>query len=371
MTESTALPWKIRLAANGFRKHRADYYDYAASVLKSSGGKIKILELFDKDIERFKGKPRGILAAWWHDTYSANGGNLADTFQGTLPDDEVAIIRVSQDAGGDAVIVALADVARMAKLSDQVRSEALGTVAAGLIGVVIAASMLTAFPMFSVRMLVDSYAFLPIEAWGPMGRKYHAYAQWVEKALPVIAAGIGLMAWLVLWSFSNLVGPVRETLDRRFGLYSVARDLRGALFLATMSTLTKPRSGVMFTLKGSLDIFWQSARSPWLKWRINQVIEGADQTGAIGVGAFQTGFLSEDMYYFLEDMQQAKGFEEAFAVAGVFVEGTLLKTIVKRMTFYRWLLLMSSLAVALGIFGWQFQVIYEMRGAMSSYLASG
>lgn len=367
----SAPPLKVRLAANSFRKHRADYYEYAASVLKSSGGKIKILDLFGKDIERFQGKPRGALAAWWYDAYSLNGGNLADAFQGTLPDDEVAIIRVAQDAGGDSIIIAMADVARMAKLADEVRSQALATVMAGLVGVVIAVAMLTAFPIFSVKTIAGAYSFLPIEAWGQMGRRYYAYAQWVERALPFIALGGAVLVGFVLWSFTNLVGPIREKLDRHVGLYSVARDLRGALFLATMSTLTKPRGGAMFTLKGSLDIFLQSARSRWLKWRINQVIDGADQTGAIGVAAFQTGFLSDDMYYFLEDMQQAKGFEAAFAEAGHFVEDSLLKTIVKKMSVYRWVLLLSSLVCALGIFGWQFQVIYEMRGAMASYLASG
>lgn len=368
---SDSIPFAIKQASRSFNKNRADYYVYMASILKSSGGGIKILQLFENDIVRFEGKPRGKLCLYWYEQYSANGGNLADAFQGTLPDDEVAILRVAQNAGGDALIFALDDLARMAKLSDQVKQESLSTIVSGLFGIAIAFLMLTIFPIFSVREIANAYEFLPLDAWGQNGQRFYSYAKWMEGNLFAITVIIGILIVALNWTFSNYTGKFREWLDENISLYRVSRDLKGALFLATMSTLTKKRGGVMFTLKQSLETFSNSARTPWLRWRIDQIIDGADSTGSIGVQAFDTGMISREMFYFLEDMQKAKGFSEGFEETGAYVEGHLMKSTIKKMMFYRWSMLVMSLVVALVIFGWQFQVIYEMRGAMSSFLATG
>jgi len=365
------IPFKVGQAAKKFYRQRSDYYIYMSSILKSSGGSIKLLQLFENDIQRYEGEARGILCGYWYDIYSSNGGNLADTFQGTFPDDEVAIIRVAQDAGGEALLIALEDVSRMAKLSDTVRRESLGTLMAGLVALLLAVSMLTAFPVFSINAISGAYDFLPLEFWGKNGKSLYAYSKWIESYIIYIGIVIMLVVVYLYWSIANLISPVREWLDGNIVLYRVIRDLKGAMFLATMSTLTRKRGGVMFTLKQSLETFAESARSPWLKWRINQVIDGADSTGAIGVKAFDTGFISREMFFFLEDMQKAKGFSEGFEETGKYVESSILASIIKRMVFYRWALLLVSLVVTLGMFVWQFQVIYEMRGAMSNYLASG
>lgn len=365
------IPFAIRNAASGFHRHRADYYSYVASILRSSGGSMKFMQLFENDIERFKGMPRGKLCEFWLGRYASNGANLAETWQGTLPDDEVAIVRVAQDAGGDALIVAVDDLARMAKLTDEVKRQTMMTLFAAILGVGIAMGMLTAFPVFSVAKMQDTYSFLPVEHWGRNGKKLLDYAAFVESNVVYFIAAIIMLVSYVHWTFDNLIHRTREWLDEHVVLYRTLRDLKGALFLATMSTLTKRRGNTMFTLKQSLEIFVESARTPWMKWRIEQVIDGADATGAIDIKAFNTGFLSRDMYYFLEDMDKAKGFAEGLEETGKYVESTILQNILKRMNFYRWLLLMSSLIIAFAMFGWQFNVLYEMRGAMSNYLASG
>lgn len=366
-----SVPFKIKNAASKFSKTRADYYRFMASILKSSGGSIKILELFESDIVRYEGTNRGVMCAYWFDQYSQNGGNLADAFQGTLPDDEIAIIRVSQDAGGDALIDALNDVARMSKLTEQVKKESMGVVISGVIAVIIAIFMLTIFPVFSIEKIGQSYDFLPKHAWGPKATKLFDYSEWVKRNV-VYVVGVLVVAGVYLqWTFANLIGSSREWLDEKVSIYRVVRDLKGAIFLATMSTLSRRRGSVMFTMKQSLEIFAESARTPWLKWRINQVIEGADATGSVGVQAFNTGLISKEMFYFLEDMQKAKGFADGFDETGKYVESNILEGIIKKMTTYRWLMLVASIAVGIGMFGWQFGVIYEMRGAMGSYLATG
>lgn len=370
MKEATEIPGKVKAAVRKFHKARANYYQFAASLLRSSGGTIKILQLFENDAQRYAGKARGVLCEYWADKFANNGGNVADTFEGTLPADEVAILRVAQNAGADALLSAFDDVARMAKLSDLVKKESMGTLISGLVGFALAIIMLTIFPLIAVGALKDNYDFLPLEYWGKNGKNLLNYAAWIKANSVYMVLLVGLLFSYVKWSIPNLTSPIREWLDRHNVLYRTICDLKGSLFLATMSTLTKNRAGVMFTLEQSLRLFAESAQSPWLKWRINQIIDGADATGAIGVDAFNTGLINEEMFYYLEDMNQANGFSEGFEKTGEFVESVILERIIKQMVIYRWALLLIGLAITLVMFVWQFQVIYEMRGAMSNYLAS-
>lgn len=364
------IPFKVGQAARKFHRQRAAYYIYAASVLKGSGGNIKILQLFDNDVQRYQGSARGTLCEWWYDRYSENGGNLADSLQGTLPDDEVAVLRVAQDAGVDALVVALQDVGRTAVITDTARTAVLMTLLAAMIAVAIGIGMLTAFPVFASRVMRTNYDFLPLAFWGKSGKSFVAYAEWIESYIVYVAVAVGLSAFAINWTIPNLISPIREWLDEHIILYSVIRDLKGAMFLATMATLTRKRGGVMFTLKQSLETFSDSARTPWLKWRINQVIDGADETGALGVEAFNTGMISREMFYYLEDMQRARGFADGFEETGKYVESTVLEQIMRRLNIYRWVLLILALLAGLAMFSWQFRVIYEMKGAMATYLAS-
>jgi hypothetical protein len=362
------LPFSLRVAASRFSPHRADYYFYLSSVLKSSNGNIKVLQIFDNDSMRYQGAPRGVLSDYFYDTYANNGGDLATTFEGIFPDDEVANIRVGQDAGENGIIGALEDVSRLAKLAIKVRNESLGTVAAGLIGIAIAVVMLTAFPIFAVNTIQNAYSFLPVEAWGRVGKNLYSYANGVKIYGIYIGMLLVLIGSYVVWSIDNLTLPIRDWLDEHITLYRVIRDIKGSLFLSTMSTLTRRRGNVMYTLRQSLDAFSASARTPWMKWRIGQIIDGSDLSGSIGTEAFKTGLLSKDMYFFLEDMQRANGFSEGFLATGNHVESTVLPSIIVRMTVYRWVLLGLALVSVLSMFAWTFNVIYEMRDAMKVFL---
>lgn len=364
------IPLSVQFAASRFSRQRADYYFYLSSVLKSAAGNLKVLQIFENDSGRYQGTPRGVLSDYFYDIYSNNGGDIAAAFEGIFPDDEVANLRVGQEAGENGIVGALEDVSRLAKLSIRVRNESLATIAAGVVGIAIAVAMLTAFPIFAVNAIQNAYSFLPVEAWGKTGKRLYAYADGV-RIYGVYVGLIGaLLGYYVLWSIDNVTSPIREFLDEHVAIYRVIRDIKGALFLSTMSTLTRRRGNVMFTLRQSLETYSDSARSPWLKWRVGQIIDGADLSGAIGTDAFKTGLLSKEMYYFLEDMQRANGFAEGFLATGNHVESTVLTAILVRMTVYRWVLLGLALVTVLAMFAWNFSVIYEMREAMKVFLNS-
>jgi type II secretory pathway component PulF len=369
-TSTEKAPFAVRSAASSFSKHRAEYYKYLASMLEASKGNTKFSTLFDRDAQRYAGKPKGVLCAYWCDRYMNNGGNLGDAWEGTLPDDEIAIVRVAQDAGADAILYALKDMARVAALADKIKSEVMGTMMAAIIGLAIGVVMLTVFPIFSSKKLQEIYSFIPLDQWGPKGTAFNQHAQRVIDYGGYWVIGFGMVVAYLFWTIENLTGPVRDWLDRKVVLYRAIRDIKGALFLSTMSTLTRRRGNVMFTLQESLTAFAQNARSAWLRWRVEQIIEGIDQTGAIGTEAFNTPLLSQEMYFYMRDTQEALGFADGFVETGKYVESTILEGIIKRMTVYRWLLLLVGVMSVVLVMGWQFSIIYEMKGVMQNYYSS-
>jgi type II secretory pathway component PulF len=370
MSSQKKIPGNVRRAAASFVKKRSGYYGYLANIMKSTKGETKLLTLFERDAQRYEGSPRGVLAAYWVEEYSNNGSNLSATWQGCFPDDEISIIRVAQDAGGNALEVALGDVARVAALSDKVQKEVRGTLAAAIIGLVIATVMLTVFPIFSSGKLQDIYNFIPLDQWGTQGKRLNNYADWIQDNGIYVAFALGtIFAW-VQWSLNNWTGPSRDWADQKIVLYRAIRDIKGALFLATMATLTRKRGNVMFTLRDSLTAFSSSIRSDWLRWRVDEIVERVDQTGAVDSEAFATNLLSKEMYFFLRDTQEARGFADGFAETGKFVEESIVGELVQRMTIYRWVLLLGAVMCVVGVMGWQFSIINEMRGVMNLYYSS-
>jgi len=367
---NTKVPFAIRQAASKFRSQRADYYTYIADMMEGGKGDLKLLSLFEKDAQRYGKSARAKLSHYWAESYATNGANLAAAWEGTLPDDELAIIDVAQEAGAGALLAGLRDVARVARLSDQLRGAVISSLAAGAFGMVLGIVMLTVFPMFASAKLQEIYSFIPLEVWGPKGTLFNKWGAGVRDygLYAVLTVGVVLVA--IYWSVDNFIGPVREWLDEHVALYRVARDVRGALFLATMATLTRKRGNTMFTLSASLSTFARSVRSPWLRWRVEEIAEGVARTGALGSEAFNTKLLSQEMYWFLEDQQGALGFAQGFEATGRHVESSMLTRLLKRLSVYRWAMLITGVGCVLAVMAFQFGVIYEMKNTMTNYYSS-
>jgi hypothetical protein len=368
--ESKSIPSNIKTAARRFRKERVDYYKYLASMLESSKGQTKFETLFERDAQRYDGKPRGILAAYWYSEYQQNGANLSSALEGTLPTDEVAVLRVAEAASDGAISSALRDVSRIAALSDRLRKETISTLGAAVGGLVLAILMLTIFPVFSSRKLIEMYSFIPLDAWGSRGKAFNNYAEWIASFGLYVVVFLSLIIFFVVWTFENLIGPTRDWLDKNISVYKCLRDVKGALFLSTMSTLTRRRGGGMQTLTDSLHTFILSIRSPWLKWRVEEVVSNIEVTGATGSDSFKTNLLSEEMFFFLRDTQEARDFASGFQETGAYVETVLIETIIKRLGLYKWGILMVGVITVIAVLGWQSSVIGEMKGVMTNYYSS-
>jgi type II secretory pathway component PulF len=367
---SLSLPFAVRNAASKFRKRRAGYYDWLAQRLESSKGNAKLVDIFERDAQRYPKDPRGILSAHWATLFSANGGNLADTWEGTLPDDDVTVIRINQGAGDEALMSALKDISRVAHLNDEIQGAARTTLMIALLGVFAAIVMFTLFPVAAGAKLTEIYGFIPLSEWGKRARAFIEHGEWVRAygLYMVLATGVALT--YVHWSMHNLVGPMRDRLDRSIVLYRLMRDLKGALFLSTMATLTRRRGNIQFTLKDSLDVFVQSTKSNWMRWRVQQVVDRIDSGGATDVEPFNTNLLSPEMYFYLRDTAETRGFSDGFAETGQYVEKTVVKNLLKSLMLWRWVLLGISAGSVIYMTGWVLSIPYEMKSTMQNYMGS-
>ena len=361
------LTYSQRRAARRFQKTRAEFYEDLSTLLATSDRKL--LEIFELDAVRYAGTPRGIITGLWGQRLIENGANLAQAWQGTMPDDEVAILKVQQDAGHDAIPGTLKDLARLARLSDTVLSETRGTVGVGVVALVIGLSAVTIFPMFAVDQLKASLD-IPVSYWGSAGRNLAAWSDAVRSnlvaALAVFAALIG---WIV-WSVRNWTGPTRARADNAIVLYRTLRDLSAVRFLDIMSTLTRKRGNVMYTLNVAIEQLAASSFSPWMQWRLEQILTRIEETGANGCDVFDTGILSKEMFWRLRDVEEGRGFAEAFNVTGHYVAGSLVPRLIKRLTFWRWVMMMSAVFLAAGMVIWMQVTSSEMRNAAMNFMGN-
>lgn len=363
---SDKLTFGQKQAARRFRSKRAEYYEDLAALLSTTNRKM--LSILEADALRYVNTPRGQLSALWAQRFIDNGANLAEAWQGTLPADEVAILYVQQDAGEDAIPSALNDLAVMARLSDRVISESVNTLAVAFLALIVATVAITVMPGFSVSTMKESIE-VPVSYWGPFGRAMVAWDETVKAyAFPVLIIVLMGTTWLI-WSAQNWVGQSRETADRTVTLYRTLREISAVRFLMAMSTLTRKRGNVMHTLEDALLSLADSSASPWMRWRIEQVLDRIGETGATTCDVFDSGLLSQEMFWRLRDVEEGSGFAAAFDVTSKYVAAHLVPRLIKRLTVWRWILLFTGVVVTGGMVLWIQTATFEMKAAAMNYMA--
>jgi type II secretory pathway component PulF len=357
-----------RLAAVSFRKDRADYYDYLADVMEGTGGRKTLRDVFRSDAERYgRRHRRGILSHHWADQHQEVGGDLYDTFRGTLPDDDLVLIRMGQRGGAGALEQTLRDVAAVTRVIELARSTFIRTAAVGLVAIMVMVVTIMAIPGFTVPRLQQAFGMLPPEFVGKQASRLYALAGFVETyALTLLMSTVGL-AWLIGWSLPNLVGPVRRWLDERL-IWRLYRDFQGIRFLASLATLVKKRGNVSPGLRDVLEVQTIGA-NPWQRWHIEQMIARIDD-GQVGSATFDTGMVDRETLWFLTDLIATRGMDDALVRARARVETRAVHDVARKAALARWAMLLVAVAVLFGILFWHFAVVNEMRMAMTRFYSS-
>lgn len=337
--------WSLRQKLDiwRFAAKLPDYYDDLASLLASTTD-VRQLDIFLQDALRYQGTPRGRLAEMWAQSYANNGADLASTWQGCMPDDDVAILRVQQDLGNSAIVTALRDLSRMAKISKALKDTAMTSIGVGLMALLLAIAAATVLPVWATQMLQDSFGIAP-DKWGQTGQRMAAWAAFVDSFAPVLMIAAAIAGWWLWWSPTHWVGPARRWADKHILLYRAQHEIYSMRCALTLATITRPTGTATMTLRQSLEILLASARSPWAQEQIEGILTKIASSGAADYTVFENGILTDEMYWRLQDLCQSQPIDKALVTVAETIPQIWLPRLQNKMTAWRWILMLGSMGI--------------------------
>lgn len=356
----------VRSAAKAFQAQRFQYYESLADRLAevSGGNGMNYLVMFEKDAERYVGMPRGILSQHWAERIQGHGGRLSAAWEGTFPEEEIGFLAVAEDHGTQSTIDQLRDLARLGDLIETSKRTFFLTIAVAIAAILIAIGMLLAIPYGFAPMFKTMFPGVTPDMHGAVTRRYFAIAAAIERWwLPVLVAAAAGIAWL-RWALPNWVGRGRAWADERIGVFQIYRDFKGAVFLATLSSLTRSRDGAITNQRDALTLLLSHAQ-PWLGWKIEQMVDVIDRDGPTDASALNVGIVDQETYFLIEDIYEAHGMSAGVAKAGSKTEERARKTIARRGTVIRTGLLAVSVVVVIAIVFWNQAVVWDLKRAVS------
>lgn len=362
-----AVVWWVTAA--GMRRRRADYYVYLSGRLRQ-GGRIRTLRgLFEDDARRYGAwQERGRLSAQWAMRCDQLGGNLEQLWQGVFPATELRLLRVAQQAGGDALAETLHDLSVAVALIMKLRAGVWQTLAAALVSMVVLAASYLAVPLWTAPRMAAMFGHIPTAYYGQATRALFGMAQFLSGAWPwLAAAGCVLIAALPA-SFSQLSGRTRQWLEC-LAPWRMHRDFHAVRFLALLQVLLRPRAGMVMPLREQLDLLW-GALPPWLQWHVEKM-QAALAAGGQVQGIFATGLFDRETRWLLDDLVEAGGLDAGMALIRTQLESRVAARVLARARFWRWVLLLAAVTGVLTLLFWHYAVIDELRRALANHHAAG
>ena len=355
-----------RLACWQFRSQRATYYEDLAMLIDSSH--MRLLDVFRQDGLRFGKAPRGELSRLWEERFIVYGADLASAWAGTLPDLEVAVLRVQSNTGDKAISNTLRELAAMARLSERIVQQVIATLLVGVITVTLATGMVLVMVPWTVGVIRESLD-IPFEYWGPVGKFLASVGMWAEhwRLYIVLALVMGLVG---LSRLQQWTGPWRAWCDERLIGINTLRDLMAMRLLLMLGTLTASHGGNPQTLEDALQQMMRSAPSPWVWWRLDQILYRVVVTGATDSSVFNTGLLPQEIYWRMRDVEEGQGLAKAFKATSAYIQELMLPRLMVRLTVLRWLMIVPSLVLGLVVMGTIQVTNFEMKSASLNYISS-
>jgi type II secretory pathway component PulF len=351
-----------------FAKQRADYYADLSMRLQTPG--VKLSQIFEKDAARYPDAPQGKLAAIWAERLQNNGAVLADAWEGDIPEDDLASVRVLEMLGNEALISGLSDLSRVARLQDSIRQALTSTLAMAIIMLGLAAAAAAFIPAAAVNTFKEALN-VPTSAWGPAGQSLANWASFFSNwGVPTALLTLGLGAGLA-WSINHWTGELRNRLDQWCPPFKTVRDVRSMSFVAALAILCKPRGLSMLTMGRSIELLFEATSNPYMRWRLGQLVERIHETGAVGSDKVElsstmldTGFMSTEALNRFIDTEEYSNFATAAGVTSAYIEARLLPQLIKRLNTFRWTLMLASVGVILFLSGQVYLTGFEMKGVL-------
>lgn len=351
-----------------FRRARADYYDYLASLLGGLDGGRTLKDVFLQDSLRYGTTSlRGRLSRSWLDSYQRAGGDLYATWEIHIPHSELVLIRAAQSQGNQALVTTLSELSGVLTLMQSAGRILNGTLWPAAMAIVVATSVSLAVPWFTLPRLISTFDGVPTEYYGTLTVRLVRFSAYIEAYHPVILIGLAFTIWLVMASLPKASGPIRRVLDR-FLWWKVYRNISALRFLAFLGISLGNDGFGSVQLRSAL-LRLRTGAPGWLCGHIDQMLARLAR-GVAGPQTFDTGLFTREQYWFLCDMILARGLAIGLTLARDRIEREILVVVARQASVMRWLTLLACVAYVLGLVLWHYAVIDELRRALTFYLAS-
>ena len=359
------IPMGVRLAAWRFKSKRADYYEFLAELLNNRALEQTLLLTFEQDSWRHGGaSARGRLAAWWALQYGVSGGDLVQTWRGTLPEGDLQSIALAQQAGQGALVQTLGSLAKQIRLWQGCLGHFWQTMAVGLVALMVALACLLVMPLWTTPRLTQAFISVPPQFYGASTVALIKWVEWIGRFWWVLLCMVCFSLGLVWWSLSGLTGPVRDRLDR-FGVWRLYRDLQAMRFLSGTATLLDALSASGVSLRTVL-VTQQQQAGAWLSDHLARMVQQLD-AGVDALSSLNTGLLAGDVWWRFVDVVRIHGLSQGLGTASGAIGEMLKVQLARRAQVLRWVLLAGALGCVMAVGLWHLRAIEELRQGLTLF----
>ena len=365
---NSAVPLRVWFAGIQFRSKRSQYYEYLADALTTSPSHRTLLDLFEKDARRQGSKrARGVLTQWWLEQYPRSGGDLSETWRGSVSKHERLVVQMGQVSGHAALASCFRQLSTHLNVMQRAKRTFLSISASGFVACAMAAIVCGVFPLYTLPHLLKAFSVVPLEYFGVATL---ALKDWVSvlHRLGWLGVVVFIAITMGVWySLGQMRQPWRYRLDS-IGLWRFYRDVQSIHFLSVTAMLLSAGLQRGVSLRDVLLQQYDDA-NPWMKGHFERMVYQMD-IGIDPVEAMNTGLLGQEAWWLFVDLVQARGLNQGLQMTCETIRTKISNDIESSAWRWRWLLLSMSLAAVMGVGYWHVLVIEELRQALLMHYSS-
>ncbi len=244
---------------NGTATRRKFYNDFAKALKDNIDPRTRIQKLYTIS-EKSKSWKRDVFGNW---LFRLDRSNFLDSISVSIPMHEYMVLKAAETDGR--LREAMIYLVSVLKLQGKIKGiYMLSYMSPFMAGISLFISILLNAKMIGPMNLEN----LPLQKWPTTSRfLYEASTAIVNNSLLTIAIIVGIW-WLVGWSKSRWVGPVREVFDKLPLLpWKGYKKNQADNFLVSMALIMQSNS---VGFPNALEIM-RSYASPWLSWHIGKM----------------------------------------------------------------------------------------------------
>lgn len=296
------------LGALTFSNNRLDTYETLIESLSDSGrsSPVTLQAIFLKWAERdkFRGESRHLVFTHLARSLEGGGKSFAQALRPFVPNDEFLILS-SGEIRGD-MVTSLKLVVRNLLATREMNAAVGAAMAQPLLGVGSILGMSYAFGHYMWPTFVRA---IPLKFWPGWTVPCLDAQIWFASNWWVLMFAFAVAA-LYQVSLSRWTGRTRDWFDR-VPPWSIYKGRQASSLLGVLSALVS--SGR--TVRESL-VLVRNLSTPYMAWRLNQIIRRYDASGKDAMSALRTGFFSQPVMDRIEDAVEQRSFDETLKHVG-------------------------------------------------------